>query len=185
MGFQSILWSRRYPAQAALAKALAKSFVNHGVDWRVSDEIMTDMWERSSPHAPPLRGSLPPRGRAFAWGDPAQKLAFTLAGMTCPMRGSVGDILAAPGGADCFKSHLEACIAVATKEGYPPRAAAIERFRAMHSTPGATLTASMLRDLENGGPIEADHIVGFMLARAGVWGVCGDASGGVQAFEGV
>ena len=29
----------------------------------------------------------------------------------------------------------------------------------------------MLRDLENGGPIEADHIVGFMLEKARAQGV--------------
>ena len=29
----------------------------------------------------------------------------------------------------------------------------------------------MLRDLENGGPIEADHIVGFMLEKARAHGV--------------
>lgn len=29
----------------------------------------------------------------------------------------------------------------------------------------------MLRDLQNGGPIEADHIVGFMLEKARVHGV--------------
>ncbi len=41
----------------------------------------------------------------------------------------------------------------------------------MLSTPSSTLTASMLRDLQNGGPIEADHIVGFMLEKARVHGV--------------
>ena len=41
----------------------------------------------------------------------------------------------------------------------------------MLSAPGSTLTASMLRDLENGGPIEADHIVGFMLEKARAHGV--------------
>ena len=41
----------------------------------------------------------------------------------------------------------------------------------MLSTPGPALTASMLRDLENGGPIEADHIVGFVLERARAHGV--------------
>ena len=48
---------------------------------------------------------------------------------------------------------------------------AIDRFRATLSAPGSTLTASMLRDLESGGPIEADHIVGFMLERARVHGL--------------
>ena len=146
MAFQSIVWGARHPAQAALAQALGQSFANTGVDWRVSGEIMLDMWE---------------------------KVVFlsTLAGMTCLMRGSVGDILAAPGGAECITRYLDACIAVATKEGYAPRPPAIERFRATLSTPGSTLTASMLRDLENGGPIEADHIVGFMLERARAHGV--------------
>ena len=146
MPFQNIVWGARHPAQAALAQALGQSFANTGVDWRVSGEIMLDMWE---------------------------KVVFlsTLAGMTCLMRGSVGDILAAPGGAECITRYLDACIAVATKEGNAPRPPAIERFRATLSTPGSTLTASMLRDLENGGPIEADHIVGFMLEKALVHGV--------------
>jgi len=30
----------------------------------------------------------------------------------------------------------------------------------------STYTASMLRDIERGGPIEADHILGFMLNKA-------------------
>ena len=91
--------------------------------------------------------------------------------MTCLMRASVGDILAAPGGAQAITRYLDACIAIATHEGYAPRSAAIERYRAMLSTPGSALTASMLRDLENGGPIEADHIVGFVLEKARAHGV--------------
>ena len=41
----------------------------------------------------------------------------------------------------------------------------------MLSATDSALTASMLRDLENGGPIEADHIVGFVLEKARVHGV--------------
>ena len=41
----------------------------------------------------------------------------------------------------------------------------------MLSAPGSALTASMLRDLENGAPIEADHIVGFVLEKARAHGV--------------
>ena len=41
----------------------------------------------------------------------------------------------------------------------------------MLCAPGSALTESMLRDLENGGPIEADHIVGFVLEKARVHGV--------------
>jgi 2-dehydropantoate 2-reductase len=31
------------------------------------------------------------------------------------------------------------------------------------TAPGSPLTASMLRDIERGGPIEADHIIGDLL----------------------
>ncbi len=51
------------------------------------------------------------------------------------------------------------------KIGKAPRAPAIERFRAMLSAPGSMLTASMLRELENGGPIEADPVEGYMLKK--------------------
>ncbi len=146
MDSHALVWGARDPAHAGLAQELGTPFANTVLDWRVSDTIMLDMWE---------------------------KLTFlsTLAGMTCLMRASVGDILAAPGGAQAITRYLDACIAIATHEGYAPRSAAIERYRAMLCTPGSALTASMLRDLENGGPIEADHIVGCVLEKARAHGV--------------
>ncbi|MEA3124458.1 MAG: 2-dehydropantoate 2-reductase, partial [Caballeronia sp.] len=36
----------------------------------------------------------------------------------------------------------------------------------MFTEAGSTITASMLRDLENGARIEADHVVGDLIARA-------------------
>ena len=35
----------------------------------------------------------------------------------------------------------------------------------MITTPGSTFSASMLRDIERGAPIEADHIIGDLLHR--------------------
>ena len=35
----------------------------------------------------------------------------------------------------------------------------------------STTAASMLRDIERGGPVEADHIVGFMLGKAREHGI--------------
>jgi len=91
--------------------------------------------------------------------------------MTCLMRGSVGDILAAPDGRALMQRHLDSCVAIAAKEGYAPRANVIERYQKVMNSTGSTLTASMLRDLEGGGPIEADHIVGFMLGKAREHGI--------------
>ena len=60
---------------------------------------------------------------------------------------------------------------ISTREGHPPRAAHIDNVRARLTDPKGNWTASMLRDLEAGGRTEADHIVGWMLARARKHGV--------------
>ena len=65
-----------------------------------------------------------------------------------------------------MQRYIDSCVAIATKAGYAPRAHVIDRYQKFVKATGSPLTASMLRDLENGGPIEADHIVGFMLGKA-------------------
>ena len=143
---QSIIWGARDPAHTERATALGNAFAKTVVDWKVSDNIMQDMWEKVT-------------------------FLSTLAGMTCLMRGSVGDILAAPDGQSLLQRYIDSCIAIATKEGYPPRASVSERYQKVIKTTGSPLTASMLRDLESGGAVEADHIVGFMLGKARAHGV--------------
>jgi 2-dehydropantoate 2-reductase len=91
----------------------------------------------------------------------------TLAGSTCLFRAPIGDIRAAPGGSDFILDLFEECRSIAVAEGYPPGEAFLERTRALLTAQGSPLTASMLRDIEAGAPIEADHIIGDLLARAG------------------
>lgn len=143
---QFILWGAREPSQGVAARKLGEAFAKTSADWKVSDNVMQDMWE---------------------------KVAFlsTLAGMTCLMRAPIGEILATPDGAALLRRYIDASVAVITREGFPPRANIVERFEKVLSSTGSTLTASMLRDLEGGGPIEADHIVGFMLNKAREHGV--------------
>jgi 2-dehydropantoate 2-reductase len=43
----------------------------------------------------------------------------------------------------------------------------LERSRAMLFATGSTLTASMLRDVQNGSRIEADHVLGDLIRRGG------------------
>ena len=89
-----------------------------------------------------------------------------LAGATCLMRASVGEILASPGGRDFVLRLLEECRAIATAAGYPPTEAFLNGVTAMVAAEGSSLTASMLRDMENHAPIETDQIMGDLLARA-------------------
>ena len=94
-----------------------------------------------------------------------------LAGMTCLMRASVGDILAAPGGREALLALLGECRAVAEAAGHAPRPAAVESAAAMLTQEGSPLTASMLRDIERGGPAEGEHVLGDMAERAERTGV--------------
>jgi 2-dehydropantoate 2-reductase len=89
----------------------------------------------------------------------------TMAGITCLMRASVGDIEAA-GAQDVALSLFEECAAIARQNEFGPRAAIQGRIRAVLTTPGSTLTASMLRDVEGHKKTEHEHVLGDFLARA-------------------
>jgi 2-dehydropantoate 2-reductase len=109
---------------------------------RASEQILQEMWEK--------------------W-----VFLATLAGGTCLMRAAIGDIVAAPGGRDFMLALLEECRAVAQANRHAPREAFVERYRAALTAEGSALTASMLRDIERGAPIEGDHIVGDLIRRGG------------------
>ena len=93
------------------------------------------------------------------------------AGITCLMRASVGDILAAPGGREAMFQIFDECCAVATASGFKPRPAFIEFDTALITTVGSPLKWSMLRDIERGSTTEGEHILGDMVARARTLGV--------------
>jgi 2-dehydropantoate 2-reductase len=88
----------------------------------------------------------------------------TLAGITCLMRSAIGDIAAA-GGAHLALDLLEECRSIAASAGFAPRAEFLERTRSTMTEPGSLLTASMLRDIEDGAPIEADYVLGDLVRR--------------------
>lgn len=111
----------------------------------------------------PVEAALEPQMMLALW-EKFSGLA-TLAAMTCLMRGSVGDILAADDGRLLFEQIFDACEGAARAAGYAPREASSAGFRAMWADPGSRLTASMLRDLESGGRTEGAHVVGDMLQR--------------------
>ncbi len=118
---------------------------------RMSERILLEMWEK--------------------W-----VFLASAASSTCLMRAAVGDIYASPGGTDYVLGVLEECRRIAGAEGYPMRDESFKRSRDMLTSAGSTLTASMLRDIERNGPIEADHIVGDLLERGQKHGIPGSDS---------
>jgi 2-dehydropantoate 2-reductase len=89
----------------------------------------------------------------------------SLAAATCLMRASVGVILACPGGKDFLLGMLDESSAIVTAEGHAPRPPFLERTRGMFTAEGSQMTASMFRDIKVGARVEADHVVGDLMAR--------------------
>lgn len=89
----------------------------------------------------------------------------TLAGITCLMRASVGEILETEAGEKIIRRLLDECIAVADSQGFKPSPEALKVYLTNLTERGSPFKASMLRDIERGAATEADHIVVDMLKR--------------------
>jgi 2-dehydropantoate 2-reductase len=138
---QRLLFGERDRSRSARAEAFAAELAKTTIEWKLSPDIEQDLWE---------------------------KIVFlsALAAGTCLFRGQVGEIMSAPGGREAMERLIAANVEIATREGRAPRPAAIEAARKRLTDPEGTWSASMLRDMEAGNPVEADHIVGFMLEKA-------------------
>ena len=128
-------------AKSERVKAIAETFSNAKFDAALSTAILQEMWEK--------------------WA-----IIAAVAGITCLLRGAVGDIVAAGAGQRAMDIYAECCAIVAAN-GFAPGESARKRSIGMLTTPGSTFAASMLRDIERGAPIEADHVIGDLLARGG------------------
>jgi 2-dehydropantoate 2-reductase len=90
----------------------------------------------------------------------------SIAASTCLMRSPVGAIVASPGGRDFLLGIVDECSAVAKAAGHEPGGPFFRRIRGMLTAEGSPLTASMFRDIKAGAKVEADHVIGDMIARA-------------------
>lgn len=126
---------------SARVRHIAALFEGAKCDARSSVTIVLDMWEK------------------WVW-------LATLAGITCLMRASSGDILKAPGGREATLGLLEEARGVAAGHGFPPRPESLALWRGLLTQEGSTLTASMLRDIERGAQAEGEHVLGDMANRA-------------------
>jgi 2-dehydropantoate 2-reductase len=101
------------------------------------------------------------------------KIAFlsTLAGSTCALRASIGDVLQTVAGESFITGLLAECARVAAASGHALSEAQLGAYLKTLTEKGSGLMASMLRDVERGGPTEADHILGDMFRRAQAKGV--------------
>ncbi|GAA2782605.1 ketopantoate reductase family protein [Kitasatospora paracochleata] len=95
----------------------------------------------------------------------------TLAALTSLLRGSVGEIVAVPGGERVGPALLAEAAAVAQAAGHPVPGAQLAATTAFVTARGSDATASLYRDLAAGLPTEVEHILGDLTARARALGV--------------
>ncbi len=138
---QSLGFGERDGRMSDRVKAIAEVFAKANCGAAPSEHVMQDMWEK--------------------W-----VFLASLAAATCLMRTSVGNILAVSGGKDFMLGVLDECSAVATAEGFAPGGPFFQRTRGILTAEGSPMTASMFRDVKAGLPVEADHVIGDLVARA-------------------
>jgi 2-dehydropantoate 2-reductase len=138
---QSLNFGERDGKMSDRVRAIAEVFAGGNFGSVASERIIQEMWEK--------------------W-----VFLASLAASTSLMRTSVGNILAAPGGREFMLGILDECSAVATAEGHAPSGPFFERVRGMLTAEGSQMTASMFRDIKAGAPVEADHVIGDLIARA-------------------
>ncbi|MEV4150524.1 2-dehydropantoate 2-reductase [Amycolatopsis sp. NPDC049691] len=86
------------------------------------------------------------------------------------MRGTIGEVVAVPGGADFAEAVVAEAAAVAAAAGYPVPAADLAATRKTVTDP-AMGGSSLYRDLLAGHPVEGEQIFGDLTARARELGV--------------
>lgn len=139
--FHRIVFGPRAETQHKTCDALAEELAGATFHWERLARIEQAMWDK--------------------W-----VLLSTLAGMTCLMRATVGDIVATGSGTKLTLALLAECAGVAAAEGFPTPEAMLQNYRGMLTKSGSTFSASMLRDIESGGDTEGDHILGSLFALA-------------------
>ena len=137
---QSLNFGERDGTRSERIGAIAEVFAGGSFGAAASEHIIQDMWEK--------------------W-----VFLASLAAATCLMRTSVGNILAVPGGKDFLLGMLDECSAIASAEGHAPGGPFFQRTRGLLTTEGSAMTASMFRDIKAGLPVEADHVIGDLVAR--------------------
>jgi len=136
----TLLFGELDGSRSPRVQSIAADFSKANFDGRLSTQIVQDLWEK--------------------W-----LFIAAAAGMTCLMRASIGDIVAA-GGADLSLALVDECATIAAAAGHAPAPASVTRARVALTAAGSPITASMLKDIERGARIEADHIIGDLLSRA-------------------
>lgn len=147
---------------APVLEQLAQLLRASGVEFIVADDVEQAMWNK------------------FVFWS-------ALAGATCTLRASLGEVLQTVAGEALVSGLLGECAALAQACGHALSESQLATCRKQLSEPGSVLAASMLRDIERGSATEAEHTLGDLVSRAGSFGLASPylrlAYSHLQAYE--
>lgn len=138
--WQTITFGEQDGSKSARVMALKALIDKTCIEAKVSDDIMRELWMKLVHLA-------------------------TVASMTCLMRANLGEIIRTPEGSKLLKDCLQINADIAASAGYRPDEKFLQNYHQLFSQRDALYEASMARDLQKGGPIESEQIIGFMLAK--------------------
>jgi 2-dehydropantoate 2-reductase len=139
--FQDIAYGEMDGAQSARTSVLNEFMQGAGFDARLAQNIALEMWEK--------------------WA-----MLATLGGVTCLMRGNLGEIEAAAGGVGLLREFFDEVTSIINAVGMRLGEQFLTQTKAiLEAAHGSTMTSSMYRDLIQNRPVEADQILGDLLAR--------------------
>jgi 2-dehydropantoate 2-reductase len=145
-GLHDVTFGERDRVVTARMKAMEATMTGAGFDVRLETDMVAAMWQK--------------------W-----VMLASAGAITCLMRGSIGAVMAAPGGVETARAIIAECAAIATANGHAPMEAALAEGTLRVTEAGSRLRTSMYRDMRKGARVEADQILGDLLERGRARGV--------------
>ncbi len=137
--FQELYYGELDGSATPRIQALDQQLSGAGFDAFLSTSIINDMWEK--------------------W-----LLLASLGAITCLMRGNIGQVASAPGGEQFAHGIINEVLAIITSAGYRRNERYIAQTTALLTLPDSVQTSSMYRDLMQGYPVEAEQVLGDLVA---------------------
>jgi 2-dehydropantoate 2-reductase len=138
---QDLVYGEMDGSESARTARLDEMMQGAGFDARLSHTIEQEMWDK--------------------W-----IMLASVGGITCLMRGNVGDVEAAPGGKAFALRFLDEVVKTVTALGHAPSPAFVAGMQDTLGRRGSTMNTSMYRDYMAGAAVEAEQILGDLAARA-------------------
>ncbi|MGI5142728.1 ketopantoate reductase family protein [Streptomyces sp. CA-106110] len=138
---QSLRYGARDETSPARLEHLHRSLSDAGFPTGLSDDIDGEMWAK--------------------W-----VFIAAVSAVTCLMRGSVGEVVAVPGGTAFAEGVVQESASIAAAAGHPVPDADLQQTLATVTAAGSSLTSSLYRDVTGGRSAEVEHIFGDLVSRA-------------------